>query len=628
MSELKLPRLVSDGMVLQRNTDIKIWGWAAAGKIVTLEFMGKFFNTTTDVDGKWIIVLSNLKAGGPYSMEISSDNSSITVKNILVGEVWLCSGQSNMELHMDRVRDKYKDEIDQCENTEVRVFDVSMKYNFNFPEEDYETGCWESINPDSILKFSAAGYFYAKALYEKYHVPLGLITASLGGSPAEAWLSEETLRSFPIYLEKAIKFKDDEFVSNLIKRDAVVSEEWYNHIDNLDRGLSSENLKWYAPGYDDSDWSTMTIPGCFEDAGLKDFNGAVWFRKEVEVPASMTYKPARLFMGTIVDSDTAYINGIVVGNTEYQYPPRKYELASDILKAGKNIITLRVICNNGHGRFTLDKPYELRTEGETIDLKGEWKYKVGAVTEVLPETTFVQWAPLGLFNGMIAPAVNYTIKGVIWYQGESNDSRPWDYEKLFSALIKDWRKQWAQGDFPFLYVQLPNFGEASKEPCESNWAEIRDAQLKTLAVPNTAMIVAIDIGEWNDLHPLNKKDIGYRLALAAQKVAYGEDIVSSGPIYKSMKIKDNKIIITFDSIGSGLVIKHGDKLRHFAVAGTDNKFVWAKAEIEDDKVVVFNESVSEPAAVRYAWTDNPEGANLYNREGLPASPFEIHKSID
>jgi sialate O-acetylesterase len=294
----------------------------------------------------------------------------------------------------------------------------------------------------------------------------------------------------------------------------------------------------------------------------------------------------------------------------------------NVLHEGQNTIVVRVLNVAGRGGFVRDKEYAITSNDTWIDLKGNWRYQLGAVMEPLASQTFIRWKPLGLFNAMIAPLLNYRIRGVIWYQGESNAGRPLEYRELLPALIRDWRQGWGQGEFPFLFVQLPNFMEPKTEPSESNWALLREAQLKTLSVPLTAMAVTIDVGEWNDIHPLNKKSVGDRLALAAVHVAYGDtDIVSSGPIYKSMDVENGHIVISFDNRGSGLVAKGGTVLKGFAIAGTDKKFSWASAEIAGDKVVVRNDRITHPVAVRYAWADNPEGANLYNKEGLPASPF-------
>jgi sialate O-acetylesterase len=336
----------------------------------------------------------------------------------------------------------------------------------------------------------------------------------------------------------------------------------------------------------------------------------------------MVGKPAQLNLGRIVDADSVFVNGIFVGTTSYQYPPRRYTIPPTLLKEGRNIIIIRVINERGRGGFVEDKPYELAVGNQKTDLKGDWQYQLGAKMEPLRGETFIRWKPMGLYNAMLSPLLNYQIKGVIWYQGEANANRPIEYRQLFPALIKDWRKNWNQGDFPFLFVQLPNFMEPKAEPSESNWALLREAQLKTLSVPNTAMAVTIDIGEWNDIHPLNKKDVGKRLALAATKVAYGEkNIVYSGPIYKSMTIDGNKIILTFTNIGSSLMARGDGELKCFAICGIDSQFVWAQAKIEGDKIVVWSDKIANPVAVRYAWADNPESANLYNKDGLPASPF-------
>lgn len=623
--QVRLPLLVSDGMVLQRDANVKVWGWAAEGEKVTIDFNGKTYHATAGTDGKWAVVLSESKAGGPYHMDIKASNH-ITLKNILIGDVWVCSGQSNMVLPMDRVKYRYEEAIANSSNPSIRQFIGPDRYDFNKPREDFQSGRWESANPETILKFTAAGYFFAKELFEKYRVPTGLINTALGGSPAEAWLSEDALQAFPEHLDTAKKFRDNAYRNRIIEKDKATSDAWYGRIRQLDKGLAKGQQSWFEPSYDASEWATMDVPGYWADEGLGHVNGVVWFRKEIDIPASMTNQPVKLWLGRIVDADQTYVNGTMVGGVTYQYPPRIYDLPPDSLKPGRNVIAIRIINNTGRGGFVPDKSYRLSAAGQTIDLKGQWQYKLGATMDPLPGKTFIEWQPLGLYNGMIAPLLNYTIKGVIWYQGESNTGEPLEYQKLFPALIADWRGKWNQGSFPFLYVQLANFMEAQDKPSESNWAELREAQLKALSVPNTAMAVTTDIGEWNDIHPLNKEDVGKRLALAAQKVAYGdEEVVSSGPIYHSMKVQANKIIITFTNIGSGLMAKGGGELKHFAIAGSNRQFFWAKAKIQGDKVIVWNDDITHPVAVRYAWADNPEGANLYNQEGLPASSFRTNE---
>lgn len=620
---LRLPRLISDGMVLQRDKDIKIWGWALPGETVTVSFMGQTYSSTADAKGKWEVLLPKLPAGGPHSMEITASQQRIIVKDILIGDVWVCSGQSNMVIPMERVKDIYEDEIAHCDNPLIRQFTVPDRYDFNGPREDLDGGIWEPLNADTVLRFSAVGYFFAKALFAKYGIPIGLIKACVGGTPIEAWMSEEVVRQFPGNMEIVEQLRVDGYIDSIKQMEEAKVRAWYESIDENDKGIQKDHVPWFAPEYDASDWARVKLPASWKEMGLDSIKGAVWFRKEIDVPAFMAGKPAKLYMGTIVDSDRTYVNGVLVGSTSYRYPPRKYEVPAGLLKAGKNVITVRVISNDGNGEFVKGKIYKLFGHGYEINLEGEWQYRVGAaIDEPLPTVTFFQYKPTGLFNGMIAPLLNYGIKGVIWYQGESNTDDPKGYCEKFCAMIADWRKKWGQGDFPFLYVQLANFMEAKDQPSESQWAQLREEQRRALCLPNTGMAVAIDLGEWNDLHPLNKKDVGERLALLARKLAYGEkDLVASGPLYKSMRVEGNKAIIEFSNIGSGLMVKGGGQLKHFAIAGRDKKFVWAKAIIEDDRVVVWHDDIPNPVAVRYAWADNPEGANLYNREGLPASPF-------
>lgn len=386
-------------------------------------------------------------------------------------------------------------------------------------------------------------------------------------------------------------------------------------------------VKWFDPSYKPVNWRNINIPGYWEDQGVKDLNGVVWYRREIDIPASMLEKPAKVFLGRIVDADELYINGKQVGNTTYQYPQRRYNIPSNVLKPGKNIFVIRVTNTNGKGGFVSDKPYCLFSGNDTIDLKGTWQYKVGLANRPISPGGFgggginAQNQPSALYNAMVAPEINYTIKGFCWYQGESNAGRPQEYEKLMHALMNDWRAKWNQGTLPFLYVQLPGFMDYNYLPSESGWAMLREAQLKALSAPNSAMTVAIDLGEWNDIHPDNKKDVGERLALAALKLAYNENLVYSGPLYKSATIEGNTIAISFEHTGSGLITNDGEAPGDFAIAGADKKFVWAKTKIEGNKVIVWSDEIKQPVYVRYAWADNPVQPNLYNKEGLPASPF-------
>jgi len=621
---VRLPRLISDGMVLQRDARVRLWGWAGVRETLSIAFCDSVYRTSANEKGEWAVFLSGLKAGGPFTLTVAASDT-VTVKDVMVGEVWVCSGQSNMELPMRRVRPRYETEIASSANPYIRHFAVPQKYDFNTPARDLESGKWLSTDPKSVLGFSAVAYFFGAELYATYKVPIGLINASLGGSPAEAWMSEEALREFPDHLKEAVRFKDAALIKQIEQSDKTRIDAWYKELRQKDVGHQDPAKSWYDPDLDVSGWASMSVPGYWASTPLGGVNGVVWFRKQVNLPASMAGQPAALNLGRIVDADSVFLNGVFVGTTSYQYPPRWYEIPANVLKEGRNTIVVHVISNAGKGGFVPDKPYEIVCAGQTIDLKGEWRYRLGASMDPLGSQTFIRWKPLGLFNAMLSPLLNYTIKGVIWYQGESNAARPAEYRTLFPALVRDWRQKWNQGDFPFLFVQLPNYMDVKPQPSESNWALMREAQLSTLSLPRTGMAVAIDIGEWNDVHPLNKKDVGKRLALAARKVAYADDdVVYSGPIYESMKTEGGKIIVSLTHTGSGLVARGGE-LRSFAIAGDDKRFVWAKARIENNKVIVWSEQIPNPVAVRYAWADNPEGANLYNAEGLPASPFRADK---
>ena len=618
--QVRLPRLVSDSMVLQRDANVKIWGWASPGEQVSVSFINKTYTAIADNVGKWAVKMAPAKAGGPYNMEITGKNK-IVIKDILIGDVWVCSGQSNMQTPMERVKYRYPDDIALCTNKMIREFIVPDKFDLYKTQDDVREGSWESANPVSIMKFTAVGYFFAKSLYDRFHVPVGLIKTCVGGTPIEAWMSEGALKEFPDAIKSLERFRDTSFVNPRMREGRTNGHNWFKALRERDKGYSANEKPWFDTSYNTSSWLTMVVPSFWADQGLGFVNGAVWFRKEIDVPASMIGRPGKLWLGRIVDSDSAYVNGKFVGTISYQYPLRIYDIPADLLKAGKNVIVVRVINSGGKGGFIKDKPYRLDVGKESIDLKGDWKYNVGTTMEPLRGSISLTNTPSGLYNGMLFPLLNYRIKGVLWYQGEANSSKAAEYQKLLPALISNWRQQWNQGEFPFLYVQLPNYMEVKEQPSESNWAALRESQLKALSVPNAAMAVAIDLGEWNDIHPLNKKDVGFRLSLAARKLAYGEKkLVASGPIYQSMKVDGNKIVITFSNMGGGLVAKGGD-LKYFAIAGTDKKFVWANAKIEGDKVIVWNDQITNPASVRYAWADNPDGANLYNKEGLPASPF-------
>jgi sialate O-acetylesterase len=630
-AEIKLPKLISDGMVLQRDVPLKIWGWAAPNEKVTVSFNKKNYKTTTTSDGKWHVKITAQKTGGPFTMDINGTNK-ITISNIVIGDVWLCSGQSNMVHQMSLHNVTYAKEVAEANNANIRHFWVPTATKYDGPADDFPANAnWKVCTPENVLPFSAVAYFFALKIYEKYQIPIGLINASVGGTPIEAWMSEDGFKEFENYQKIILKNKDTSFVNSFTRR----PNNNNTPLIIQDKGLIGIK-KWYEQDYIPKGWKNINVPGYWEDQGIKDLNGTVWYRKEINIPASMLGKNAKVFLGRIIDADVLYINGKQIGNTTYQYPQRRYNVPNDLLKLGKNIFVVKVTNNTGKGGFITDKPYCIFTEKDTIDLKGTWQYKVG---EVFIPRNFggggggsfgggnippSQNSPTSLYNAMIAPAINFAVKGFLWYQGESNSSRGAEYAKLQPAQITDWRGKWQNNNLPFLYVQLPGFMDANYIPSESQWAELREAQLQSLTVNNTGMAVAIDLGEWNDIHPDNKKSVGERLALAALKVAYNENIVHSGPIFQSQEISGNKIILSFTNIGSGLKANDDEDLREFAIAGADKKFVWAKAKIVGDKIEVTANEITSPLYIRYGWADNPD-CNLFNKEGLPASPFRTDK---
>lgn len=618
-AQIRLPKLISDGMVLQRDAPLKIWGWAKPGEKVTLRFRNKTYKATTSTLSKWEISLPAMPAGGPYQMEITGSNR-ITLQDILLGDVWFCSGQSNM-VHQLNIHDvTYAEEIRTANNPQIRQFCVPTLTNLQHPQQELPQGQWKAAVGEDIRPFSAVAYFFAKTLQERYKVPIGIINASVGGTPIEAWMSEEGLKRFPETLATLEKNKDTAYVQSLIRKAASTTRKLPD-----DAGLQA-SPKWYETTDQSKGWRSINLPGYWEDQGIKDLNGTVWYRRELELPATMAGKAAKVFLGRIVDADELYINGILIGKTAYQYPQRRYAIPEQILKAGKNSVVVRVTNTAGKGGFVPDKPYCLFAGADTVDLKGTWQYKVGSVfkpqlrSESQPGINLSN-QPSALFNAMVAPLIPYAIKGFCWYQGESNAGQPQAYTQLLPALIENWRTLWKQPALPFLYVQLPGFMDYQYLPSESNWALLREAQLKALAVPNTAMAVAIDLGEWNDIHPDNKKDVGKRLARTALHTAYHENIVPTGPLVQSVQIEGNQLMIKFTNVGKGLQSRDGEPLSEFAIAGSDKKFVWAKARIDGDQVVVSSEEVSNPKYVRYAWSDHPVNPNLFNKEGLPASPF-------
>ncbi len=608
-------------MVLQRNVPITIWGWADAGEKVSVTFSSKTISVKADKTGNWKVVFPSMKEGGPYTMTIKGRNT-INLDNILIGEVWICSGQSNMEWILYNAKDGIR-ESSEANYPEIRLFTVPRKTALQ-PQDDLAGGEWMECNPQNAAAFSAVGYFFGRELYTRLHVPIGLINSSWGGTLIEPWTSDDALSAVPGTNEWVSRLKNLD-IKKLEAEQKARYDKIRNTISGNTDGLVDGKALWADVDLNDHDWIPIKVPGLWEQSILPGLDGVVWFRYEFNVPADMTQSDVKLSLGKIDDSDITWVNGIKVGEMEQKYDkPRIYTVYKGVLKPGRNVITVRVDDTGGGGGFWSDEG-ELRIDDgkQSIALSGTWKCKISPVNFRLDEALVgPNDYPSILYNGMIHPLLNYAARGVIWYQGESNCDRAYHYRTLFPLMINNWREKWHNPDLVFLFVQLANFKQPSTVPGNSDWAELREAQLMTLSVPKTGMAVIIDVGEANDIHPRNKQDVGYRLSLAARKIAYNEDIVFSGPIFKSYTINGNKIEIEFDHIGSGLIAK--DKygyLKGFSIAGEDQQFRWAKAYIHDNKVIVYSDEITAPVAVRYAWADNPDDANLYNKEGLPASPF-------
>ncbi len=621
-AEVRLPKIISSNMVLQRNAECRIWGWADKGEQVTVSFRDTEESTKADKNGKWLISLPAMKEGGPYQMKIKGKNT-ILLENILIGDVWVCSGQSNMEFPVSRT-DNAEAEIEAADYPGIRLFSAPKNVQFK-PVDDVESGEWQECSPSTLSNFSAVGYFFGRHVHKETGVPIGLLHTSWGGTIVETWISAGSIGQVEEFKERVDNLKTAKPEEELARKKAEL-DELVKKYGGDEPGMVDGEALWAAPDLDMSSWGEMELPVLWENAGLVGLDGVVWFRKEFELDEATAGKDLILELGPIDDSDITWVNGHKVGEMKNLYSqPRIYRLPAAYLKTGKNVIAVRVEDTGGGGGL-YGNPNQIKlVTGETsIGLAGKWRFKVSPVdlTMNIQNSIGPNSNPTLLYNGMIHPFLNFSIRGAIWYQGESNAGRAYQYRYIFPLLITDWRDKWNNPDMPFFFVQLANYQKANDKPGESDWAELREAQLMTLSLPNTGMAVIIDIGEADDIHPTNKQDVGMRLALSALHVAYGKDIVYSGPVYKTMKIDGPNAILEFDHVGSGLTVhdRYG-YVNGFAMAGKDKKFHWAKGFIRDNKVILSCDRVPEPMAVRYGWANNPDDVNLYNMEGLPASPF-------
>ena len=613
-AQVKLPNIFSDNMVLQRDQPIHIWGWANAGEKIEVEFKEQKVKVKASKEGKWDVYLKESVYGGPYSLTVKGDFNLTIYKNVLVGDVWLCSGQSNMEWLVKNSNDA-QNEIANSDYPNIRLFTVGREIN-NHPQENV-TGEWKVCASVSVGDFSAVGYFFGREISKNTNIPIGLVSSSWGGTVAEAWTSPEmmnTVPSFKLKMDEISKMDLKIFVENNKAQKDKYEQELKN-----DKGfLQKWNEKF------PTETQKMKVPGSWQSTDLSNMDGIVWFRTEFELPPNIGSSGGTLSLGMIDDKDLTWINGVEIGKTDGYNKERIYKIPEGVLKSGKNELVINVTdyARDG-GIYGKEDNLYLVVGNVKYSLSGIWDYCISVDSRKYNYNDFGPNSyPSLLYNGMIAPLIKYPIKGVIWYQGESNDYDANLYRTLFPNLINDWRNKW-KSELPFYWVQLANFRAPDQKPTDSKWAAVREAQTMALKLPKTGQAVTIDIGQEKDIHPRNKQDVGKRLALHALKNEYGKsNIVNSGPIYKSIRKEGNKIIVTFDAIGSGLYTtnKYG-YVNGFAIAGDDGIFVWAKAEIKNNEIIVYTSEVKDPVAIRYAWSDNPGDASLYNVEGLPACHF-------
>jgi sialate O-acetylesterase len=644
-TNLKLPSLIGDNMLLQQKTDAKIWGKANPGSKINISAnWNKSGKTVAGKDGKWSVILPTPEAGGPYTITISGSDTTITVKNVLIGEVWFCSGQSNMEMPLEGWPPKdtimfSKQAIASSSIPEIRVFNVQK--TIAGEPVDSCIGRWEVSSPETVRQFSATAYFFGKKLFSELHVPIGLIESAWGGTPSESWTSSESL-------EKA-----GEFVTEIraIKESAPLQEEyqlWLNAHKQVDikpsgdeqwKNLDFSDESVSSSGFSDTGWPVMGLPTQFEKV-IGEFDGAIWFRKTIELPQNMTGKDLILSLGPVDDMDRTYFNGKLIGSTEVSgawQNDRNYDIPASLVKSGPNMIAVRVLdTQGGGGLFGSPEKLKLVLKNNpklTVSLSGDWKYM--PVAELKGSKFYVYditknefqsrkrpvnigpGTPSVLFNGMVSPVLPYQIKGAIWYQGEANVGRADQYAKIFPAMIQNWRESWGIKDFPFYFVQIAPYVYAGVDSTESGF--LREAQESALKLARTGMAVTLDIATVMNIHPPFKREVGERLAQLALNNDYGIKTSCTGPVYKSMTISEGIVKLQFDNIGGGLVLKDAG-IKEFEIAGKDGKYVKAEAKVSDNVVMVSSKAVKEPVSVRYCWR-NGAVATLFSQDGLPAWQF-------
>lgn len=611
-ANVALSGLFQSNMVLQRDKPCPIWGTADNKEKITLIFNNITYSATPK-NGKWKIILPAQPAGGPHLIIVKGKNT-IELSNVLFGDVWICSGQSNMQFSVSEARPQ--PDTSTYNNNRIRLFAPGIGTDF-VPQDTIKGGSWKVASVNDVNGFSAVGFFFGSYLQQKLDIPIGLINVSLGATAIEEWMGNEAIRPFPqfadfyrTYLAPGKSMK--EITADFEKMKPSWEQEYYL---KDDPGLIHQ---WYRPETDTSDWKTMNQPSHWEDNELKDYDGSVWFRKSYDAFPKDFFGNTNISLGQVDDYNICWVNGVKIGEGYGNMNMYTYKIPDSLLKPTNNVVVVRVFDAGGKGGMynMFWNPF----------LAGSWKYKMGVQIDAskfkrpLLANYYIFGTPTILYNASIAPLTQLSIKGFTWYQGEANTGRAGEYRQLLPALITGWRKQFNQGNLPFLIVQLPNLGKEPQQPENSEWAELRDAQSAALTLPNTGMAVTIDIGDANNLHPHNKLEVGNRLGMTAWNVVYGTDSIETSPQYKSMKVMGDSIVITFDK---NIVCKNKyGYIRGLAIAGADNIFHWARAYVKNShSIVVYNPSIKSPANVRYLWSDEPGPVDLYNKNGLPVAPF-------
>lgn len=619
-ADVSLASPFGDNMVLQRGVEVPIWGWTDPGDEVHVIVKGQHLKTKGDENGSWMVRLEPMQVGEPFAIRVVGSHNEINLTNVVVGEVWICSGQSNMEWTVARSADP-ESEIAAGDFPDIRH--IKMNHTIKMaPQLNCPNTGWKVCSPETVGDFTAVGYYFGRKLHRDLKVPIGLINTSWGGTIVEAWTSGDSLKSHPDFTERIASIvKEESNLEQAAKEFEAELKVWQEK-----RNEAVEASRESAGPIDDSSWKQLNAPGVWERQGFRRFDGVAWYRKSIDIPEAWVGKELSLSLAKIDDNDRTYVNGKLVGETEGWTKARKYEIPAAVNDSAKMTIAVQVIDEQGNGGIH-GEPEEMsvaHADQKPISLAGKWRFAtVDALNDLPPQPKRPGFHrpnnPTALYNGMVHPLIPFAFKGAIWYQGESNAGRAYQYRTLFPLLIKDWRGKWGS-EFPFYWVQLANFQAVKNEPAPSNWAELREAQSRTLSLPNTGEAVIIDIGDARNIHPKNKQDVGKRLALLALNHDYNVDVHYSGPRYREMKVEGDKVRLQFD-FADGLVSTDGEELKRFEIAGEDQKFVWADATIDGDTVVVSSAEIAQPVAVRYAWAHNPEGCNLTNSSGLPASPF-------